>query len=202
MSGLPLRLIVGLGNPGPGYARTRHNAGFWLVEELARRHAGAWREESRHRCQLARVRIGSQELWLAMPQSFMNLSGGPVASVAGFYRIAAAEMLVAHDDLDLPVGALRLKEGGGHGGHNGLRDVIARLGEAFWRLRFGIGHPGVKGEVVDYALTRPTADEDRLLRDAVRAAADAIPELLEHGAQRVMNRLHARVVPELPALGA
>jgi PTH1 family peptidyl-tRNA hydrolase len=194
---LALRMFVGLGNPGPEYARTRHNAGYWLVDELARRHGGSWRGESRHQSEVARVRVTGHEIWLVKPQSFMNRSGSPVASLVNFYRIDAGEVLVAHDDLDLPVGALRLKQAGGHGGHNGVRDVIAHLGDGFWRMRIGIGHPGAKGEVVDYALTRPPADEEQLLLEAVRDAADAVPALLEEGAQRVMNRLHARAVPSL-----
>jgi PTH1 family peptidyl-tRNA hydrolase len=192
----PLKLIVGLGNPGDAYARTRHNAGFWFVEELARRHGGTFRFETRHQGELARVRIAGAELWLLKPMQYMNRSGGPVASVAGFYKIAPAEMLVAHDEIDLPVGALRLKEAGGHGGHNGLRDLIAHLGEAFWRLRIGVGHPGEKAEVVDYLTgMRPPADEERLIRDAVFDAADSVPLLLERGAQVAMNRLHSRAVP-------
>jgi PTH1 family peptidyl-tRNA hydrolase len=197
MASLALRMIVGLGNPGPEYARTRHNAGFWLADELARRHGGSWKRESRHQCELARVRIGGEEVWLVKPMSFMNRSGGPVASVLNFYKLNAAELLVAHDELDLSVGTLRLKQAGGHGGHNGVRDVIAHLGDAFWRIRIGIGHPGVKGEVVDYALSRATAEEDRLLQQAVQDAADAIPLLLTEGAQKVMNRLHTRAVPPL-----
>ena len=122
MAGLPLRLVVGLGNPGERYARTRHNAGFWLVDELARRHGGTFRLEARHQSELARVSIAGQEVWLAKPQAFMNRSGAPVQSIAGFYRVPPGEILVAHDDLDLPTGTLRLKEAGGHGGHNGLRD--------------------------------------------------------------------------------
>jgi PTH1 family peptidyl-tRNA hydrolase len=196
-----IRLVVGLGNPGEKYARTRHNAGFWLVDELARRHGGVFRTESRHQGELARIRMGADELWLLKPASFMNRSGGPVQSVAAFYRIAPGEMLVAHDELDLPCGTLRLKQDGGHGGHNGLRDIIAALGAGFWRLRIGIGHPGGRGEVVDYVLQRPAAAEERLLEDAIADAADALPELLAQGAQKAMNRLHTRAVPALPPPG-
>ncbi len=139
-----LKLIVGLGNPGPEYARTRHNAGFWLVDELARRHGGVFRFEGKHQAELARVRIGGEELWLAKPMTFMNRSGGPVSSVLGFYKMTPAQMLVAHDEIDLPSGTVRLKEAGGHGGHNGLRDLIAAQGDGFWRLRIGVSHPGRK----------------------------------------------------------
>jgi PTH1 family peptidyl-tRNA hydrolase len=195
MASLALRMIVGLGNPGAEYARTRHNAGFWLVDELARRHGGAWRNDSRHTCELARVQVGSQDLWLVKPMSFMNRSGTPVAGLANFHKIAPTEILVGHDELDLPPGVLRLKESGGHGGHNGVRDVIAHLGQEFWRMRIGIGHPGNKAQVLEYALGRPSAADQELLQRAVQDAADAIPLLLEQGAQKVMNQLHTRGVP-------
>jgi PTH1 family peptidyl-tRNA hydrolase len=191
MAGNSLKLIVGLGNPGPEYARTRHNAGFWLVDELARRHGGTFRHEGKHQAELARVRIDGQEIWLMKPMTFMNRSGGPVSSVLGFYKIAPGEMLVAHDEIDLPGGTVRLKEAGGHGGHNGLRDLIAAQGDGFWRLRIGVGHPGGKDEVVDFVLTRASADEQRDIDESVRAGADAIEEMLRSGAQIAMNKLHA-----------
>ena len=192
MPALPLRLVVGLGNPGERYARTRHNAGFWLVDELARRHGGTFRLEARHQAELARVNIEGHEVWLVKPQGFMNRSGAAVQSVAGFYRVPVSEILVAHDDLDLATGTLRLKEAGGHGGHNGLRDCIATLGEAFWRLRIGIGHPGEKSGVVDFVLMKPALDEERELRDSIGKAADIVPVLLADGAQKAMNRLHQK----------
>lgn len=192
MSGLSLKLIVGLGNPGDRYARTRHNAGYWLVDELARRHGGSFRAESRHQGELARVRIGASDLWLLKPTTFMNDSGQSISSTASFYRIGVGEILVAHDELDLPPGTVRLKEGGGHGGHNGLRDTISVLGDAFWRLRVGIGHPGSRDQVTDYVLTRAPADEDALLHAQVALAADILPVLLEQGAQQAMLQLHAK----------
>jgi len=192
MAGNVLKLIVGLGNPGPEYARTRHNAGFWLVDELARRHGGHFRSEGKHQAELARVRIGGEEVWLAKPMSYMNRSGGPVSSILGFYKIAPTQMLVAHDEIDLPSGTVRLKESGGHGGHNGLRDIIAAQGDAFWRLRIGVSHPGTKGEVVDFVLTRAGADEQRAIDETIVAGADAIEEMLRSGAQIAMNKLHAR----------
>jgi len=194
MAGTVLKLIVGLGNPGPEYARTRHNAGFWLVDELARRHGGSFRSEGKHQAELARVRIGGDEVWLAKPMSFMNRSGGPVSSILGFYKIAPAQMLVAHDEIDLPSGTVRLKDAGGHGGHNGLRDIIAAQGDGFWRLRIGVSHPGSKGEVVDFVLTRAGADEQRIIDETIVAGADAIEEMLRSGAQIAMNKLHARAV--------
>jgi PTH1 family peptidyl-tRNA hydrolase len=195
MAGLPLTLIVGLGNPGPTYARTRHNAGFELVDELARRSRASFRHETRHRGDLARASIGGMEVWLLKPMTYMNLSGQSVRSVAGFYRIPPQSILVAHDELDFPPGVVRLKEGGGAGGHNGLRDLIAQLGDDFWRLRIGIGHPGDREVVLDYVLGRPPAAEAALIYEAVLAAADAVPVMLTDGAQKAMNRLHVRSAP-------
>jgi len=191
MAGLPLSLIVGLGNPGPTYARTRHNAGFELADELARRTGASFRHESRHQGELARAVIDGSDVWLLKPMTYMNLSGQSVRSVAGFYRIPPQSILVAHDELDFPPGLVRLKEGGGHGGHNGLRDLIAQLGDDFWRLRIGIGHPGDRDAVLNYVLGRPPAAEAALIHEAVLAAADAVPVMLRDGAQKAMNRLHA-----------
>jgi PTH1 family peptidyl-tRNA hydrolase len=192
MAGNVIKLIVGLGNPGPDYARTRHNAGFWLANELARRHGGTFRHEPKHQAELARVRIAGAEVWLAKPMSFMNRSGGPVSSILGFYKIAPAEMLVAHDEIDLPSGTVRLKEAGGHGGHNGLRDLISAQGDGFWRLRIGVGHPGAKNEVVDFVLTHAGKDEQRIIDETISAGADAIEDMLRDGAQIAMNKLHSR----------
>lgn len=191
MPGLPLRLIVGLGNPGARYAHTRHNAGFWFVDELAARHGGTFRSETRHQGELARIRIGEADIWLFKPMSYMNRSGGPVRSVASFYKVEPASILVAYDELDFPPGTVRLKVGGSAGGHNGMRDVIAHIGADFWRLRIGIGHPGDKNKVLDYVLSRPSVEEENLIREAILAAADTVPVLLERGAQIAMNRLHS-----------
>jgi peptidyl-tRNA hydrolase, PTH1 family len=192
MAGLPLTLIVGLGNPGPTYARTRHNVGFGLIDELIRRSGSSLRQEARHQGELGRVSIAGTDVWLLKPMTYMNLSGQSVRSVAGFYRIPPQSILVAHDELDFPPGVVRLKEGGGAGGHNGLRDLIAQLGDGFWRLRIGIGHPGDRDAVLDYVLGRPPATEAGLIHEAVLAAADAVPVMLTDGAQKAMNRLHRR----------
>ncbi len=193
MPGTPLRLVVGLGNPGPTYARTRHNAGFALVDELARRAGAGFRSEPRHQGEVARARIiAEQELWLLKPMTYMNLSGASVQSLAGFYKIAPEAILVAHDELDFPPGVVRLKLGGGAGGHNGLRDIMARLGESFWRLRIGIGHPSDRSAVLDYVLGRPPQAEAALIEEAVSAAADVLPHILLEGAEKAMNRLHRR----------
>ena len=192
MTGEPLKLIVGLGNPGTEYARTRHNAGFQFADELARRHGAVFRSEPRHRAELARTRVGDTELWLLKPMSYMNHSGDPVRSVASFYKVPIESVLVAYDELDFPAGVVRLKQGGGAAGHNGMRDVIAHMGDAFWRLRIGIGHPGDRSTVLDYVLGRPNAADAELIREALLVAADAVPVLLTEGAQSAMNRLHSR----------
>jgi PTH1 family peptidyl-tRNA hydrolase len=192
MSGVPLQLIAGLGNPGTEYARTRHNAGFHFVEELARRHGGTFRSESRYKGELAKVVINGTELWLLKPLNFMNLSGGPVHSVAGFYKIPTESILVAYDELDFAPGDVRMKVGGGAGGHNGVRDVISHMGDPFWRIRIGIGHPGERSAVLNYVLGRPSADDARLIDEAINAAIEVVPEMIAEGAQKAMNRLHNR----------
>lgn len=192
MSGVPLKLIVGLGNPGPEYARTRHNAGFWLVDELARRLGGVFRNESRHQGELAKVRHGDTELWLLKPMSFMNRSGGPVQSVANFYKVPVESILVAYDDLDFPPGIIKLRQGGGAAGHNGIRDIAPQVGDQFWRFRVGIGHPGDRSAVLNYVLGRPSAEDTRLIEDAISAGLDVVPELISEGGQKAIHRLHTR----------
>jgi peptidyl-tRNA hydrolase, PTH1 family len=192
MAGEPLKLIVGLGNPGTEYARTRHNAGFQFVDELARRSGATFRSEPRHHAELARAKIAAADLWLLKPMSYMNHSGDPVRSIASFYKLPLESILVAYDELDFPAGVVRLKQGGGAAGHNGMRDVIAQMGDAFWRLRIGIGHPGDRARVLDYVLGRPSATDAALIEAALTAAADSVPVLLNEGAQIAMNRLHGR----------
>ncbi len=184
------RLLVGLGNPGPEYERTRHNAGFWLVDRVAARHGAPLRMERRFQGEAGRAVVDGHELWLLKPQTFMNRSGPSIRSLCDFYKIAPEQVLVAHDELDLPVGTVRLKQGGGAGGHNGLKDTIAHLGPAFWRLRLGIGHPGNAREVVDYVLRRPPAHDENAILDAVAEAAAELPKVYTEGAEKVMNRLH------------
>ncbi len=190
MSGTPLRLVVGLGNPGREYARTRHNAGFWFVDALA--GGSPWKRETRHQCELARARVGATELWLAKPQTFMNRSGAAVQSLAAFHRIAPAEILVVHDEIDLPPGDVRLKFGGGHGGHNGVRDVIATIGADFWRLRIGVGHPGSKDQVIDAVLERASAAEQSLIDEAMARAHGVMAEVAAGDGKRAMTRLHTK----------
>jgi PTH1 family peptidyl-tRNA hydrolase len=190
VAGTALKLVVGLGNPGDEYSRTRHNVGFWFAEELARRHGGTFRYEARHQGELARVRIAGAEIWLLKPMTYMNRSGGPAQSVANFYKVPAREILVAYDELDFPPGTVRLKQGGGAAGHHGIRDHIAQLGQEFWRLRIGIGKPPREG--IEHVLNKPSGADEKLIRVAMDAGAEAIPVMLEHGAQKAMNRLHVQ----------
>ena len=189
------RLIVGLGNPGAEYADTRHNAGFWLCERLAAKLGAELRREPRFHGIAGRTQ---EQVWLLMPQTFMNCSGQAVASLARFYRIPTAEMLVLHDDLDLMPGALRLKFGGGLGGHNGLKDIAAHLGtQDFWRLRIGIGHPGDRNQVVDYVLKKPRGEERSLIEEALERSLDAWPLLAQGEYPAAMQKINTR--PAAPA---
>lgn len=192
-------MIVGLGNPGPEYAQTRHNVGFWLADQLAGRHGGSFRTERKFAAEVASARIGGAEILLLKPQSFMNRSGGPVQAASAYLKVPVEQILVAHDELDLEPGDARLKRGGGHGGHNGLRSMISHLGPGFWRLRLGIGHPGNRAEVIDYVLHRPSREDEELIRTAVDDAADVIPILLGSGEQPAMHRLHSRGSTPRPA---
>jgi peptidyl-tRNA hydrolase, PTH1 family len=192
MAGLPLKLIVGLGNPGPEHADTRHNAGFWCVDRLAARCGGSLRPHARYHGEVGRVAIDSGEVWLLKPMTYMNRSGMAVRALLDYLRIEPSATLVAHDELDLPTGAVRLKLGGGSGGHNGLKDLITQIGDGFWRMRLGIGRPPGSDEVIDYVLKRAPGPEQVLLDGAVSAAVDAIPKLISDGAERVMNSLHRR----------
>lgn len=185
-----LRLIVGLGNPGPQYEQTRHNAGFWFVERLARCHHGQFRREARFSADVARIQVSGHEVWLLQPQTFMNRSGLAVRPFADFYKIAPEAILVAHDEIDLPPGEVRLKKGGGHGGHNGLRDLVQHLGPEFWRLRFGVGHPGHRDLVAGYVLSRAPSAEQTLLDAGIERAVDYLPLLLRGEFSKVQQSLH------------
>ncbi len=184
-----IRLIVGLGNPGAAYDRTRHNAGADLVQALARGFGVTLRHEARFHGSVARV---PPELRLLAPGTFMNRSGQAVLALLQFYQIAPDNMLVVHDDLDLPPGTVRLKLGGGHGGHNGLRDIMSALGERrdFARLRIGIGHPGPGADVVSYVLRKPPPAERELIDDTFARAVDIVPDLISGDFSRAMQRLH------------
>lgn len=192
------RLVVGLGNPGAEYAKTRHNAGFWFCEGLAYDLGAHFSFESRFHGFVASVREGSRP-WLLMPQTYMNRSGQAVGALARFYRILPNEILVIHDDLDLPPGQLRLKLGGGSGGHNGLKDTTAHLGVPdYWRLRIGIGHPGDRNEVVNYVLKPPLQEERGSILEAIDRALAAWPLLAGGDWEKAAQRLNARPKPPKP----
>lgn len=192
MSGI--RLIAGLGNIGPEYDDTRHNAGFWFVDSLARAHNAAFARQSKFFGEIARVSIAGEAVYLLKPSTYMNRSGQAVAALAGFYRISPEATLVVHDELDLMPGIAKLKLGGGHAGHNGLKDITARLGSAaFWRLRLGIGHPrtlSLEQAVVDFVLHRPSRDDRSRIDQSIDAGLDCIPELVAGQMELAMKRLH------------
>jgi PTH1 family peptidyl-tRNA hydrolase len=193
MSGVALKLIVGLGNPDDEYLDTRHNAGFWFVDELARKYGGAFRREPKHQGDLAKIRIEGTEVWLLKPMTYMNRSGGPTRSVATFYKVPVEEILVAHDELDFAPGVVKLKQGGGAAGNNGIKDLIAQLGPDFWRLRIGVGKP--PGTGIEHVLSRPGKADERAIRECIDLGIEAVPIMIEHGGQRAMNRLHTRAAP-------
>jgi len=187
-----IRLIVGLGNPGREYETTRHNAGYWWLDELARLQNLSFKSESKFHGLAARGQLHGHEMLLLKPQTFMNVSGRAVGALAQFYKIAPAEMLVVHDELDLPPGVARLKMGGGHGGHNGLKDIIAHLGSKdFWRLRLGIGHPGDRADVAGYVLNDPRREERELIDEAIQRALHVAPLIVEGKTEAAMLKLHS-----------
>lgn len=187
-----IRLLAGLGNPGSEYEGTRHNVGFWLVDEVARLHGGTFRREAKFHGQACRVSVAGVDLWLLKPLTYMNRSGQSVGAALNYLKLEPEQLLVAHDELDLPVGAVRLKVGGGHAGHNGLRDTMAVLGAPqFARLRIGITHPGDRSQVVNYVLGRPSRDDEALIREGIGRAADCLPLLVAGELQLAQNRLNA-----------
>jgi PTH1 family peptidyl-tRNA hydrolase len=187
-----IRLIVGLGNPGREYETTRHNVGFRWVDELARVQKLNFRNETKFHGLTARGQLHGHEVLLLKPQTFMNVSGRSVVALALFYKILPNEILVVHDELDLSPGVARLKIGGGHGGHNGLKDIIAHLGsKEFWRLRIGIGHPGDRNEVSDYVLNDPRSNERELIDEAMKNAQDVAHLVIEGKTEAAMLKLHS-----------
>jgi len=187
-----IRLIVGLGNPGREYEATRHNAGFWWVDEFARVHQHSFRAEGKFHGLAARCQAYGRELYLLKPQTFMNVSGRAVGALAQFYKISPQQILVVHDELDLPPGSAKLKLGGGHGGHNGLKDIIAHLGTRdFWRLRIGIGHPGERSDVSDYVLNAPRREEQASINEAMQRAQEVSSLMLEGQFEAAMLKLHS-----------
>ena len=186
-----IQLIAGLRNPGSKYEQTRHNAGFWFVDAVARRYNAVFRAESRYKSDVTRCRIDGHDCRLQKPMDFMNCSGQPVASFAAFYRIPRQAILVVLDELDLPPGTVRLKRGGGHGGHNGLRDLIPRLGgNDFMRLRIGIGHPGHRDDVTGHVLKPAPRDERDAIDAAIDSALQLLPDIVAGNTDRAMKELH------------
>ena len=189
---MSIKLIVGLRNPGSAYAHTRHNAGGWFVEVLAQRHSSPLKSDKKLQGELANLEINSQSCKLLLPLTFMNHSGIPVRAACQFFRFEPNEVLVVHDELDLPAGRIKLKTGGGHGGHNGLRDIISQLGSPdFHRLRVGIGHPGHKELVLNYVLGKPSASDRQSMFDAIDRGISIIPSVLEGNIAGAMNLLNA-----------
>ncbi|WGL99522.1 aminoacyl-tRNA hydrolase [Arsenophonus sp. aPb] len=188
-----IKLIVGLANPGAEYALTRHNVGAWYVELLAKHHNQLLKEESKFFGYTARINLADNDVRLLIPTTYMNLSGKSVLALANFYRIKPAEILVAHDELDLMPGTAKIKLGGSNGGHNGLKDIQNKLGNDpnFYRLRIGIGHPGDKNKVVGFVLSKPTLAEQKLIDDTIDEAIGCTPILLNEGVHKAVNRLHA-----------
>ena len=187
-----IRLIVGLGNPGREYEANRHNVGFRWVDDLARLQKLSFRSEAKFHGLTARGQLNGHEVLLLKPQTFMNVSGRSVGAMANFYKITPAEVLVVHDELDLPPGVARLKMGGGHGGHNGLKDIIAHLGSRdFWRLRIGIGHPGDRNEVANYVLNDPRREESDLIENAMQQAQNIANLAIEGKTEAAMLKLHS-----------
>ncbi|HLU05158.1 MAG TPA: aminoacyl-tRNA hydrolase [Woeseiaceae bacterium] len=187
-----LSIIAGLGNPDERYERTLHNAGFWFADAVAAAGGGQFRYEKKFDAEVCKVDLAGGELRLVKPQSYMNLSGGPIRAVLDYYRLAPETLLVAHDEIDLPPGVVRLKKGGGHGGHNGVRDTIRHCGNEFMRLRLGVGHPGTKEQVTGYVLKQGPVEVEESVRQAIAQALDVLPLLAESGLAIAMNRLHTK----------
>ncbi len=190
---MSIKLIVGLGNPGNEYAKTRHNAGFWWIDELCANERIALKPEKKFHGDAARLSQGSHELWLLQPMTFMNASGRAVQALATFYKILPREILVVHDELDLPPGTVKMKHGGGHGGHNGLKDMAAHLGTPdFWRLRIGIGHPGDRDAVIGYVLQSPRAEDRVAIEESITRSLQIFPQIARGDLQAAMLKLHTR----------
>lgn len=184
-------LIIGLGNPGPKYAETRHNAGFWFLDRLAGSVGAVLRPQSKLQVEIVRASLHGHDCLLARPVTFMNHSGQAVRAVMDYYRLDAGRTLIAYDELDLPPGVARLKEGGGHGGHNGLRDIFRHSDDhGFLRLRIGIGHPGIRDAVTPWVLGRPSAMQEQLIQSAIGRALQVIPRVLEGDVAGAMKELH------------
>lgn len=186
-----IALIVGLGNPGPRYQATRHNVGAWWVERLAAEYQGSWQTESKFRGVYCKISIQQQDVMLFLPSTYMNESGSAVGLLCRYYQYSPTKIVIAHDELDLPAGVVRLKRGGGHGGHNGLRDIVEHLGSnAFNRLRIGIGHPGDRTQVTDYVLSPPNRADKQMIEDGLQRADAVLDDLVQGHFDRAMRQLH------------
>jgi len=192
MADTPIRCIVGLGNPGAKHEGDRHNVGFWLVDRLARRYGGSLRPETKFQGEFVKVNAEGDDCFLLKPTTFMNASGRSVSALAKFYKIDVSEMLVVHDELDMEPGVVRLKTGGGHGGHNGLRDISSALGKEFHRARVGIGHPGHKDAVAGYVLSRPNKVDQEKIEQGLDELERVISDVLKGDLQGAMRELHSR----------
>ena len=190
--GQAIRIIAGLGNPEDKYERTLHNAGFWFVDALARKYGGSFRHEKKFDAECCRINVRGEDVWLVKPQSYMNHSGQPIRGLLDYYRLSPGELLVAHDEIDLPPGTVRLKQGGGHGGHNGLRDIIRHCGAEFLRLRLGVGHPGEKHKVTNYVLKRGSSDVEDAVERNIDDAIAVISELVDGEINAAMKKLHTK----------
>jgi PTH1 family peptidyl-tRNA hydrolase len=191
-----IKLFVGLGNPGSEYEATRHNAGFWWIDAMARELKVTLVPDKSYHARVARTTVHGQTLWLLEPQTFMNVSGKSVAALARFFKIQPAEILVAHDELDIVPGQVKLKFGGSHAGHNGLRDIHAQLGSAdYWRLRLGIGHPGVKAEVVNWVLKKPAPEQRIAIEEAIERSIKALPALIAGEMDKATLLIHTTKPP-------
>lgn len=187
----PIKLIVGLGNPGADYVLTRHNVGFWFLDALADRVGVRFSAQRKFHGETGRASIAGHDVRLLKPTTFINNSGPAVQSLSAYLKIPPKSILVVHDDLDIPVGSLRLKWSGGHGGHNGLRDISKHIGRDFRRLRIGIGHPGNGRDVINYVLSRPGKSEEQILIEALGEGLDILPAILDRGLEYAMHQLHA-----------
>jgi PTH1 family peptidyl-tRNA hydrolase len=194
---VPIRLVVGLGNPGKEYERTRHNAGFWLVERYATSNGVALRKDGKFQALVGKHEAAGA--WLLLPQTFMNASGRPVQMLAGFFKLKPEEVLVVHDELDFPPGVARVKQGGGIAGHNGLRDISQRLGtHDYWRLRLGVGRPQAGREGADYVLEKPSVEDKSAIDAAIDKCLAVLPQMLSGDMQSAMNKLHTEEKPPAP----
>ena len=188
----PIRLIVGLGNPGDKYTATQHNAGFWFLDKLASRHQASFRSETKFKAEVASFEYAGNRVWLLKPTTFMNLSGECVGPFAKYYQIDPKNTLVAHDELDLPVGTSRFKWAGGDGGHNGIRDIFKHFAKDFWRLRVGVGHPGTKEQVLSFVMQAPSSKEQSIIDDSLDRIFETMTDVLTGDMEAAMRSLHKK----------